>query len=453
MIPTRRVKWLAVMVVVLVLTCPFSQTQAELTFDSSLSVSEQYTDNLFFTFANKRDDFGTFVTPRFTLTFENKHIRLGGTYSASAQFYVNNDQANTVAHGTNFDIDLPFLNRISKRLEVRVNESLNITPEQPGFSSQSSRIGAGGGGAGGGAGGGGAGGGAGGNGAGGAGVGGIGAIGGLGGNALNNQGIFNQRSTTSYQNRARIRLLYHFTPRWDGNVQYSNTIREFTSSLFQDSLTHAVRTGLSFNLSDKTRLNGGYRLRITEFDGSSTTSTNRQAPGNSGTTTSHALNLGADHELQPTIPISVNVAVTVSETELSTTRLNFTGGGEISKIFSDGEISLRVNQRIGAGGGLAASTTINQNVVLTASKALTRYIGGFLHFGYGRNRSLAGRAIETDTYQFRGGANYRILEWLSAGVTYSYRNQDSGGQFGNSAQSNAVFVGLTAIADTLRLFQ
>jgi len=157
--------------------------------------------------------------------------------------------------------------------------------------------------------------------------------------------------------------------------------------------------------------------------------------------------------LTPTVSINGRGGVSVSRTVVGTTRLNFRGSARISKTFSDGEISFRFRQRIGIGGGLAASTTLYQKVVFRASKTITRYISGFLNFGYGRNRSLAGRAIATDSFQFRGGANVRILEWLSGGVTYSYRNQDSSGQFGRSAQSNSIFVGLTAIADTFTIFK
>jgi len=218
-------------------------------------------------------------------------------------------------------------------------------------------------------------------------------------------------------------------------------------------MSHSIRTGLSFGLTENTNIIGRYSLRITEFSGSGTTSSNPQAPGRNGSSTSHTLNVGVDHQLTPTVNMSGRGGVSVSKTVVGTTRLNFNGRASISKSFSDGEIGLRFSQRIGVGGGLAASTTVRQNVVFTASKTITRFISGFLNFGYGRNRSLAGRAIATDSYQFRGGANVRILEWLSGGVTYSYRNQDSTGQFGRSAQSNSIFVGLTATADTFTIFK
>ena len=448
MIPIGRLKKLVFIGFFFSVVLPISNVQAELKIDTSLSVSEQYTDNLFFSFANKREDFGTIITPGATLTFSNKYVTLSGTYSASAQFYVNNDRANTVSHGSNFDIDLPFLNRKFKNLEVRVNESFNLTPEQPGFSGNSSQFnsvggpfGAGAAGTAGAAG-------AGAAGAGGAGVGGLGANGGLAGNSLNNQGIFNARGTTSFQNRARIRVGYKFSPRWDANVQYSNTFR----GGFQESMTHGAQTGLSFNFTESTRVNGSYNLRIIDFSGSGG-GANPQAPGGNGTATSHSLNLGVDHKLTSTVIINATGGVSITKTVVGAKQLNFNGSGSISKNFSDGQISLRVNQQIGAGGGVAASTTLNQNVVLTGSKTITKYIGGFLHFAYGRNRSLAGTTVATDTYQFRGGANVRILEWLTGGVTYSYRNQDSSGLFGLTAQSNSVFVGLTATPDSFEIFK
>jgi hypothetical protein len=449
MIPKGKKNFLGFLIGVFLWGFSIAPSQAALNLDTSLSVSEQYTDNLFFTFANKRDDFGTFITPRTTLTFENKHITLGGTYAASAQLYVNNSQANTVAHGMNLILDLPFLNRISRRLEVRINESFNLTPEQPGFSANSTLFtGAG---VPGGTGTGGIGGAAGGGvataGAGGAGVGGIGGIGGLGGNALSNQGIFTQRGTTTFQNMGRIFVGYQISPRWGSSFEYTNILRGGV----QDSITHEAPFLLSYSVSENLKINGGYSFRLIEF--TSGVGGGNQALGNNGNSTSHTLNMGTIYQFQPTIPIIANAAITFTDTEVGTNLLNFTGDAEISKIFSDGSIVLRVNQGIGSGGGIAASSTLNQNFVLTAQKSLTRKLSAFLHLGYSRNRSLSGPLIDLDAYQVRSGLNLEILKWLSGGVTYSYVNQESSGQFGATAQSNQFFVGLTATPETFSFFK
>jgi len=444
MIPTGRKKWLVVIVVVFVFVFPVPNTQAVLDIGASLSVAERYTDNLFFTFANKKEDYGTFVTPSITATFSNKHITIGGTYSISGQYYLNNTQANSVSHGMNTIIDLPFLNRKFKNLEVRVSESFNIAPQLPAFSANSRQFtGASGGvtgglGTGGGTGT-----------SGGAGTGGIGGIGGVSGNSLGNQGIINQRSgSISFQNRASVLVIYNWNPRWDTSVQYSNSYRGGRSS--QDSMSHGIQPRIGYKISEITKVRAGYNLRLTQFTGGSSNATGTATRGNA---TSHSLNIGVNHLLKPTIPTNMSLGVTVSETEADTTRLNFSGSSNISKIFPDGQISLRLSQRIGSGGGLTNSTTLSQNVVISASKTLTRFISGFLQVGLSRNSSLAGQTIRTNTVQFSGGASYRILEWLSGGVTYSYINQDSTGTTGNTAQSNSVFVGLTANTPTIKFFK
>ncbi|MDT7041984.1 hypothetical protein [Candidatus Nitronereus thalassa] len=446
MIPSKEKTLLSLLFGILFLGLFISPSHAKLTLDTSLSVSEQYTDNLFFTFANKKDDFGTFVTPRLTLIFENKHVKLGGTYTASAQFYVNNSQANTVSQGMNLIIDLPFLNRISKKLEVRVNESFNFAPDQPAFSGNSNIFSsateiAGGAGPAGGAGVAGVGA----AGVGGAGVGGLGGIGGLAGNSLDNQGVFTQRTTTTFQNQARIFVGYALAPRWNANVQYTNIFR----GGLQDSLTHESPITLSYRVSEKLKISGGYNFQSIEFSSGGATT----APGANGTATSHGVFMGTNYQLTPTIPIIANAGVSVTNTEVDTTRINFDGNAEITKNFPDGSIGLRVNQQIAAGGGVAASSTLNQNAVLTFQKSFTRLVGGFLHLGYSRNRSLAGPLIDLDSYQVRSGLNLALLRWLNAGITYSYVNQESGGQFGATAQTNQIFLGLTAIPETFTFFK
>lgn len=445
MIPTSGTRWLVSLIALFLFVLPIPNSHAKVVVNSSLSVAEQFTDNLFFTFANKQEDFGTFITPTIRATFSNKDIKIGAAYSASAQFYVNNTRANAVSHGTNFIIDLPFLNRKFHQLEVRVNESFNISPSLPAFSENDSRFNGDGEGAGAGPGGG-AGGLGGGGGGGGAGVGGLGGNGGLAGNSLNNSGIINQRSTgLSYRNRARLLLLYHFNPRWDGRFTYANSFRGGGS--LQNALTHSIRVGWRYKLSQRTRLNGGYSPRLAVFSGGG------GGTGSGGRATSHSLYLGANHKLQPTTRVNVRVAGTVTDTETGVTRLNFTGRASISKAIPGGSVGLRLNQGIGSGGGIAASTTLNQTAVLTASKSITRLIGSFVNFGYSRNRSLSGRIIETDTYQFRGGLSITLLDWLGGGVTYSYRNQDSKGSAGNTASSNSIFIGLTATADPFVFFK
>jgi len=423
-----------------------TQAQSTLALDTSMSVLEMWTDNLFFTFANKQDDFGTTINARIALDYESKYVVMRGVYSPTGQIYVNNSSANTFNHGSDLDFDLPFLTKRFKRIEVKFDESFNIATQLPAFSANSPRgsgairspavtsgvaglpiQGAGGG------------------------LGGIGGVGGVAGNSLSNQGIFTNRSTTSFQNRAGVRVRYLLTESITPFLNYTNSYRKFTSSSGQDSLGHTLRTGSAYQATARTELNGFYQIQLIEFIGSGSTAL--QGPGGSGSTTNHSVGMGIHHDFTPTLQVTVNGAATLTETEVSSGQLNFTGGGNISKQFPDGQIALRFTQQIGSGGGLAASTTLSQNAVLTFSKVLTRYISGYADFGYGRNRSLSGATVKTDTYQIRTGVSVAILSWLFGSASYSYVNQDSAGAFGNTAQSNQVFFGLTATAPSWRILK
>ena len=416
-----------------------SPVQATLTLDASVSVGESYTNNLFFTFADKRDDFGTFVNPRVTLEYESEYVVVAGTYSGTGQFYVKNSEANTYINGANFNFDLPFLTKRFDQLEVTLNESFNVTPQLPAFSSLAADQSFGATGTG-------------------AGSLGLGSGGGLGGGvdgsgrrSLSNQGVITGRSSTAYQNRAGFTATYHFTPSVSQSFDYTNRIQEFTSSQFQDSITHKVSTKLDVKVNPKTTFNTGYVFQRVNFDGGGTSTS--QAPGGVGEGTSHSGRVGLNHQLTSTIPINAHVGITYTNTETRSDRINFTGGAGISKAYPDGEASFRYRQQIGNGGGLAAATTLSQTVFLRVNKLITRDVSVFGSFGFGRNTSLAGPAIDLITYQGNGGVSIAILSWLNGVGSYSYQNQDSSGTFGNTAQSHNFFVGLTATALPWRIFK
>jgi hypothetical protein len=410
--------------------------------DTSISVSETYTDNLFFTKSDKEDDFGTFISPMISLGYEDENIILNGIYRGTAQFFVNNTGGNTYTQNTNFGVGLPFLTRkIDKNLEVRLVQSLNFTPQLPAFSLggdeealSNINLGAattkagGVGGSGGGIGGGGQGVVA------GAGIGGVGGTTGTSGGfsgALNNSGAFTTRKTNAFQNLSGILINYAMSPLVELRLDYRNRYQKFTGSGFQDSMTHTAQSGFSFNVTPNTQVKPSYRLAITDFKGASNVTT-------------HRANLAINHQF--TANWRLNLANGVAFTEGDT---NFNTNILLSKLYSKGIMSLRFTQDISDGSGIAATATLTQNAVAQLSRNFGRRFNGFVLFGYGNNRSLSGSAINLTTYQGRAGLSMSILSWLSGFATYSYINQNSDGTSANAvtAQSNQVFLGVTGVAD------
>ena len=109
-------------------------SEARTTLESSLSGSGFFTDNLFFTDANKQDDLGLFVSPAITLGYESTDAVLDVGYQGTAQFFINNPSQNTYAQSANIGVDLPFLTRRYQRLEVKIIESFNFSPQLQAFS-------------------------------------------------------------------------------------------------------------------------------------------------------------------------------------------------------------------------------------------------------------------------------------------------------------------------------
>ena len=404
---------------------------ATLTLNSSISVTETYTDNLFFeSKRDKRDDFGTFVIPSLTLTYLSRDVVLTGTYSGVAQFYVNHSGANTYTHNANFGIDLPFLTKRYKGLEIRLVESMNFSPAVQGFSFDGDRsdqdnplI---------------------------AGQQGQGAFGGGGGfsgggfggtnSSVGNQGVFTRRTNSgSFRNQAGIRVRYSLTPRWIPNASYTNIYTRFTDSDLNDSLTHVLGAGVGYVLTPRTRLNGNYSASISDIN-------------NGDTVVSHSVTGGVSHTLTPTININANAGVSFTE---NADRVTFTSNVNASKSFDVGAISVGYFQGVTPGGGLATSGVLTQRGVATVSYPLAERVSGFLSGGVAKNKSLSGNQVNVRSYQGQAGISVVLLEWLSGNLSYSHIKQKSKGSGigGRTATVNQGFIGLTARLPSWRIIQ
>lgn len=96
-----------------------SQVSAyEYTADFSLSISEQYNDNIFLT-GDRVDDFITFITPGVGLSLRSQGSDLRVGYSTSFYFYSSNTELNDTAH--NFTANGSFT--LSERLSLTLTDT------------------------------------------------------------------------------------------------------------------------------------------------------------------------------------------------------------------------------------------------------------------------------------------------------------------------------------------
>lgn len=95
----------------------------------SLSVSEEYTDNFFFTEHNLKSDFTTILSPVLLIKQETRDLILSGSYFGGITLQLKNNERNRYRQGITFDMGLPMLSRQFRGLEVRLTEVAEYSPE------------------------------------------------------------------------------------------------------------------------------------------------------------------------------------------------------------------------------------------------------------------------------------------------------------------------------------
>lgn len=412
---------------------------------TSLSVREQYSDNLFFSNTNKQDDYGTFISPILTLAYADKNVVVAGSYIGTAQFYIKNGGADTYSQNAALFMDFPFLNRQFKRLTLRFIEKIAFSPSLPAFTFDDATLtgvggvllsGFGAGGVGG----------SGGQritqggqvGAGGIGTTnfGSGGLGGVGG-GVSNQGVFTRR-TSAFANVAGVVATYQWSPRLTNRLTYLNRIIKFTDNTnFVDGISNSIGFRVGYALTPRTTVNSNYGINITGFPGSG-----------SSTLVSHSVTGGFTHILTQDISIFGNLGTGFSNNAPGILRAS----GGIAKTSALTIYSLRYTRFLGTGAGIGAGATLSQNVTAQITRQLSAKMLGFVRGGYGKNKALAATTVfDINTYQAGAGLSYPFYQWLRGDINYIYLNQRASGIAGLTAEVNQVFVSLTVLGPIFRL--
>lgn len=440
----------------LAIAYPSSLVSAAITLDSSFSLTQTYTDNLFYNDKDREEDFGTLMGPSFSLKYDNPDIVIGGTYFGRFAAFVNNPDQNRYIQNANILLDLPFLTKRYKKLSVTIDETMNFTPQLDAFSlsgaqdastTYSGRGGAGNGSTGG----------VGGSG----GTGASGGAGALGGSGMSQgtggtQGVFTSRASAFF-NLSGANFAYALTPSVTPTFSYHNQFLHFFSGGFQDSLTHIGRMSVRYGESEQTTIIPSYTYLQTDYLGTPTQVTTADKM------VSHQPRITISYNFTPMLTGSlIGGAALSKQTGAQETLDNgattrslsqkwqkaFIGGATLTKIYRNGSISLTAGQTIGSGGGLASQAARTQTLTGRIQHNLSERLNGFGSIGFAKNKSTGGGdAFDTQTYRFQAGLSYSFLNWLSGNVNYSHIDQKSTGLAVGNIKVNQVFLGITAFAD------
>ncbi len=82
---------------------------AEFKLTPSISLREEYDDNIFLTADDEEEDFVTTITPAISLGYDTERLRLSLDYSFIAWFYMHNASENEISHNAQLDSKLTVL--------------------------------------------------------------------------------------------------------------------------------------------------------------------------------------------------------------------------------------------------------------------------------------------------------------------------------------------------------
>jgi len=109
----------------LFLLCFSAQVEARVQATPSITLSEEYTDNLFLTDGDEESDFITVVSPGLALDFLGKRSELSLFYSPGFSFYQEYDELNSVRHRAS----LEGTRGLSRRLTLSLSSAFEKTEE------------------------------------------------------------------------------------------------------------------------------------------------------------------------------------------------------------------------------------------------------------------------------------------------------------------------------------
>lgn len=391
-------KWIGAVAGVLLLAVIFKgETDAAVTLNGSISLSERYNDNLFFSETNREADYTTLINPRLKLTYDSRNLVLSGSYHGSGEVHARHSEANRYRQTASFDIDLPFLSRRIKGVDVQITENAIYTPELPAFDT------------------------------------GEGVQGSVANQNLANQGIQVGRNDT-FRNHAGITISYSWSQRMNTTLSYANTITRYEGADLQDTTVNNFGLRWGYQWSRRIRWNASYGASITDFD-------------TAGRELSHQYSIGAGHQFTPTVSFNGDLGAT--KLSSGPTRLTLNGG--LSKRFSSGNVALQYNSGIGSGGGVTTTSTFSQRIISQGTWDVGRNVSASLNIGYGRNKTLSGPTFKTTTYDAGIGVTVVLLSWLNGSLNYSYLNQQADGFGAVEAERNVIMLSLTAAAPGWRI--
>jgi hypothetical protein len=245
---------------------------------------------------------------------------------------------------------------------------------------------------------------------------------------------FAQGQETITTNNLSGDLAYKLTGKITLSANAGYTYTE-TSSGIGNVSTYTGGPGLSYLFNERTtvRVNATYTL----FD--------YKDGGNSKSSSYIA---GINYKITPTIVADgFGGAVITKVDQPSTSVTGFTGGLSITKSFTKGTASLSFAQTVIAGFESTTPVKL-QTVTIRYAAPVTAFLDATIAAFYDRSRQIGGTVstgVENNNrndYGWNAELSYRVMPWLSAMMSYSYINSEATVVKSDSYINNIIMLGI-----------
>jgi hypothetical protein len=389
---------------------PLDVTEAALSLTPSLSVSEQYTDNLLLSQTSKVGDLATVVSPRLSLAYAGRDVVWGGGYQGTAEYYRQRPDENRYSQTATANLRVPWLTHALRGLDLRLAGSFIRTSELQAYSFTQP----------------------------------------LG---ESNEGIRVPRVDTR-RTRMEVTVDYPWSQRTTAALSSSIQMTRYGQIADQGSPSGTVQ------LQASTVRDGAIRLRhrwsatttLTADSGVSVTVFDVPEAGPLGSGPDHIrtqrLTAGADYSISSTTTLNGSAGVTWVEDDQS----QFTANLGVRRVFATGHGVLQYSRGAGTGGGLSRAVTVSERVIGRLVKNWGERTAGYAQLGWSRSVSTVTASFRTSSYETAAGLDMVLLPWLGGGFSYSYFNQRSQGGTGD-AERHLFTATLTATGSPWRLLR
>ncbi len=250
-----------------------------------------------------------------------------------------------------------------------------------------------------------------------------------------NEGVL-IHGTDFLQESAGVNGKYLLSRQWDISMSYDYVNNEYTSVQYVDSETHSASSSLVETLSsfDQLALMGGVNyFRYKPGSNSKSLTSNVQWTHRAGEFT--------------VIQAGAGVGVTTGWSVFGLFDLN------LNRKIERGSVSADYSRNMGSGGGMAGTSTINQQVTVSVSKTLWQDLNGNISASYGDSiGAIPGSNYHARSWNNTVGLSYLLLKWLNSSLSYIHYDQDTEGRVTESLRSNQFLLMLSTNLSPWRPF-